>query len=724
MNQGVKTNLAKLLATENLVVEHKNVETASFDVRNRVLTLPIWEVSDTVYDMLVGHEVGHALYTPVECDAPDVPGSFINVVEDARIERMMKTTYPGLNKSFSRGYKELNEKDFFEIKDKDLKKEYSLIDRINVYFKLGIHDVTCIVPFDVEEQEYVELCRKAVTFEDVINAAAKIYEFMKSKKTEDKKPDQDVSLVDQGSSGTSSQQVETEPSQSNSEDSDSKESSDNTKGNDDTDLDTPSYDGGQAEEETVDEFEVKTEESFNRNQKQIISDEKWEYITPPVVNWENHITYNDEYVDDMLSLKEKISTKHYFSGSTAVFYGSLRIDRWKTELNTYIKESSKSVSYLVKEFEMKKSAKEYNRSFVSKTGVLDTNKIYSYQWNEDLFKKSNVVPSGKNHGLLMFVDWSGSMSTNIVATMKQLLNLVQFCKKSSIPFEVYSFVENGSEVYERMKGVDRSISVGIGYRLIQLFSSQRGSAKIDKQIEAAWILVNALKEDLITYKDEDGRMKKYDMGSTPLNETIFSAIYLYNKFRKNFSVEKVNTVFLTDGESNQLCCNVERYNELTDENYIVRRPANRMYGTYISFRDPKSGYQHHKLCDPSYSNGYAVGGIHVTAHLMEYYRWMTGSNLIGYRICDSIPSMLQKAGSYDYDDFRKEWKKNQYIIEKNLGYSELYAIRVNSDFAGETQEINANSSSTQSKLRNEFKKHLKGKSFNKIILSKFVDQIA
>ena len=42
MNQGVKTNLAKLLATENLVVEHANVETASFDVVNRVLTLPVW----------------------------------------------------------------------------------------------------------------------------------------------------------------------------------------------------------------------------------------------------------------------------------------------------------------------------------------------------------------------------------------------------------------------------------------------------------------------------------------------------------------------------------------------------------------------------------------------------------------------------------------------------------------------------------------------------------
>ena len=63
----IKSQLAKLLATEDLVVEHKKVETACFNVHTRVLTLPMWEkASGTVYDLLVGHEVGHALYTPDE----------------------------------------------------------------------------------------------------------------------------------------------------------------------------------------------------------------------------------------------------------------------------------------------------------------------------------------------------------------------------------------------------------------------------------------------------------------------------------------------------------------------------------------------------------------------------------------------------------------------------------------------------------------------------------
>ena len=63
--QEIKGNLAKLLATENLVVESKKVPTASFDVDSRVLVLPLWDkASNVVYDMLVGHEVGHALFTP------------------------------------------------------------------------------------------------------------------------------------------------------------------------------------------------------------------------------------------------------------------------------------------------------------------------------------------------------------------------------------------------------------------------------------------------------------------------------------------------------------------------------------------------------------------------------------------------------------------------------------------------------------------------------------
>ena len=50
----VKGQLARLLATEDLIVEHRSVDTASFNVGTRVLTLPTWDnATEEVYDTLV-----------------------------------------------------------------------------------------------------------------------------------------------------------------------------------------------------------------------------------------------------------------------------------------------------------------------------------------------------------------------------------------------------------------------------------------------------------------------------------------------------------------------------------------------------------------------------------------------------------------------------------------------------------------------------------------------
>ena len=118
MKHEIKSTLAKLLATEDLIVEHKNVETAQFNVQSRVLTLPNWEkASEGIFDMLVCHEVGHALYTPDRdwTEGRVLSQSFINIVEDARIEKLMKRRYEGESKTFFNAYNELSDIDFFEI---------------------------------------------------------------------------------------------------------------------------------------------------------------------------------------------------------------------------------------------------------------------------------------------------------------------------------------------------------------------------------------------------------------------------------------------------------------------------------------------------------------------------------------------------------------------------------------------------------------------------------
>ena len=186
-SQEIKGNLARLLATENLIVEHRKTPTASFDVDRRVLTLPMWDkASGIVYDMLVGHEVGHALFTPNEDwrDIADCPKDFVNVIEDARIEKLMKRKFPGLRKSFAGGYKELNDKDFFGIEGEDCN-TFSLIDRINLHFKIG---AAAMIPFSVEEQVFVARTDVAETFEEVLQIAVDVFEFSKQEKVEDVPP--------------------------------------------------------------------------------------------------------------------------------------------------------------------------------------------------------------------------------------------------------------------------------------------------------------------------------------------------------------------------------------------------------------------------------------------------------------------------------------------------------------------------------------------------------
>ena len=149
-----KSTLVKLLAEEDVTVTYQKAKTASFNPITRQVILPIWkDKSEAVMDMMSLHEVGHALYTePTLIDKgieKEVKHSFLNVLEDVRIEKMIQDKYLGSKKIFNTAYKELLSKDFFGIKDKDISK-LNLIDRINIHYKHVPN-----VPFDNDELEWV-----------------------------------------------------------------------------------------------------------------------------------------------------------------------------------------------------------------------------------------------------------------------------------------------------------------------------------------------------------------------------------------------------------------------------------------------------------------------------------------------------------------------------------------------------------------------------------------
>ena len=284
--QEVKGTLAKLLATENLTVEHRKVSTACFDVEKRLLILPIWKTaSNTVYDLLVGHEVGHALYTPNE-DFSSAPKDFVNVLEDARIERMMKVTYPGLRRSFFVGYRELWEQDFFGVKNDD-PNTLSLIDRINLYFKGNPN-----IPFADEEMVWVNRAEKTKTFQEVVDLAKELYEFCSQK--QENKEDMNMPPLPESSDGQQSpdQTIEDSSAELDEEkewptESDPEKDHRKDRSADDADLETPSYQGGGQ----CDETKSVTDEALSQALETLVDDnaKEWVYLSIPDPKVEDYI---------------------------------------------------------------------------------------------------------------------------------------------------------------------------------------------------------------------------------------------------------------------------------------------------------------------------------------------------------------------------------------------------------------------------------------------------
>ena len=185
--QSTKSLLAKLLASENITVEHGNYQTASFDVKNRVIRLPIFKyMSGSIYDLMVLHEVGHALWTPLKGLHSEKnekgPGfkSYLNVVEDARIEKKIKRKYPGGSKPMIEGYRQLVSENFFATKDRDLN-ALNLIDRINLHYKIG---ASAGIEFDEIESPFLTEIDKAETFEEIYDITVRLYDYSKENESQ------------------------------------------------------------------------------------------------------------------------------------------------------------------------------------------------------------------------------------------------------------------------------------------------------------------------------------------------------------------------------------------------------------------------------------------------------------------------------------------------------------------------------------------------------------
>ena len=720
VNQEVKGTLAKLLATENLTVEHRRVSTASFDVNNRVLILPIWNTAtNAIYDLLVGHEVGHALYTPNK--PHDGDRGFVNVLEDVRIEKLMKRAYPGLRKSFYEGYTDLNEQDFFGVNHEDLTK-IPFIDRINLWFKGNAN-----IRFSDEEQVWVDRAANTETFDQVVQLAIDLYG--RAEKIEDSKEESESEgeegAGDFGDLGDMDIEWDMQPSEKGEQQQQQQQKlgidQDQPQAPVGTPEATPTLGQRGSEDTEHDETESITQQAFDQALETLIDDnaKEWKYLTLPDIKVEDYIVSHKTIQEDLHEHFYNPKQKHVVTEEERQMFLDLMKANNEYVLkryNQFKKSANKEVNYLIKQFEMKKSADQYKRQATSKTGVINTNSLYKYKLTDDIFKRITTVPDGKNHGLVFHVDWSGSMTHVLLDTLKQTFNLVWFCRKAGIPFRVLAFQDcyfrsHSSDEYARFKPND--LYINDSFRMLELLSSQQNAKSLDESMKVIFMQVYAMGGYRVNAHEQ------YQLGGTPLAEAIMCTRQLVEQMKKVENVQKVNVVCLTDGEANPLSYVCEEDREGYFSNRFTRCLAHASACVFF-LRDKKTGYTK-KLSTHAY---------HTTKEIVAFFREITDYNWIGIRLCSK--SDLGRTLRYNEVDTRgidvdKVWKKQRYFsISNQMGFSEqIYMPDRNIGEASEEIQVNQKGeSATKAELTRAFKKHMGSKTSNKTVLNKFIEQIA
>ena len=449
--------LPKLLAKENVTIQHGNFSTAWFDIKNRVLGLPLWEdMHKDVYDLFVGHEVGHALETPFEGwhDSPEklkgCPRSYINVVEDARIERKIQARYPGLVGSFNRGYNQLLDREFFgDLTNIDWD-QVKLIDKINLKTKLG---TKLDVPFSDEERTFLVRSLNTSTFDEVLDLVRDILAWTRENQDELMQKPEPQTSEDQNNEDQNSEENDT-PGHDDAEDSseDTEEASGDGGESEDTDSEEKTEEvkvNAVEPEHTQEELDISITDTIFREKEKTLTmgDDK----VQPVFIGDVNKDAIDKVVINYAKLK-KARELHAENQSDDSSYSSYYYEDEKPDFKTYLKTVKKNVQVAVKEFEMRKAAYQYTRATTAKTGTVDVNKLWSYKTNEDIFLTATNLANAKNHGMMLLIDMSGSMSGSMNQVMDQVIHLVMFCKATNIPFDVYGFTSTNRDVdYEWQK---------------------------------------------------------------------------------------------------------------------------------------------------------------------------------------------------------------------------------------------------------------------------------
>lgn len=753
----------RLLAQENLLINRAPVQTASFDVKNRILTLPMWQhMTPAIEEMLKAHEVGHAIYTDETLFAKlastsKVPFAYLNVLEDARIEKLMKRKYPGLRKTFTVGYRELNDRDFFGVRQRDVS-GLPFIDRINLWFKVGFQSG---VRFSVAEKYLVERAERTESVAEVIALAKSVYDFAK-KEAQRKKEERENNAEYQKLKQEELKDLDEDKQQELDEvlEALSDDAFDDNDWASDAEFSDPEETDEQPVDEAQEEIKVKGSDVVDEKGDVEPATEPVPEETPTTDDAATH-SVTQSSLHEKLSQSADTSTKYVYltlpdtntlkhtriGYKTVVAETSLMInsklsadDSWVTDRVTkeyegFRTETSRVVNYLIKEFEMKKAASDYKRTAVAKTGVLDVRKLASYKIREDLFKQISITKDGQKHGMIFTIDWSGSMVDYLQETVKQLISLTTFCYRLKIPFEVYAFSDSTEYTLEQVHQDQNALRQGntlqfdhSRFQMIELLSHKMTLSEFNRMCRNLYFMSE--NHHYRRYLAADATFRdKYQLNGTPLNEAM---TWLYNYvgvFKQNNQVEKLTLIKLTDGDASGMRSYLDdahcdkSYIQTTDYTYN-QETGERKRVNIVTM-----------LTDKVTKKTYVYDNVQCTNIICKMIQDRYDAAVVGYHVVGkgrrelmwTINRYLSETPIHEHSDIainiRKGFNEDMFYPINMTGHTELFLLPNNMKVDDkELDDAMGNLSSGQ--IAKKFSKYLGAKKTSRILLNRFVAAVA
>ena len=749
----VSSGFARLLATENIHVRVcSKAKTAMFNTDSRELTMPAWQgMSEQLVDMLLGHEVSHALHTT----EPDIAATLkslsetfkvpenicmatLNIVEDVRIDKLIQRRYPGLRRDYAAGYPEMREMNLFEVKDGEDLNDRCFLDRLNLHAKAYNGEIA----FSPEEQELVDRAENTETYEDVMALVEDVLALVK-KQHEEKQPPMEMPQgmpmpsnedSDEGDAG----EMIDQPMPMSGDDTDGDEDGDDTDGDtglpgestesgdedgdeqgeggqesSDDDATPKQGDSGESQggEDSGESMEDDTDDGESAEGEEITTDsdgdqagqtDGWDEMAPQSLDaMESNLANAAGDVDDYWR-GSRVATSMMPKGlgeEAVVSIDETRKIFWNAHQKGEIREETyagsedvlaslrPTVNAMATAFERKQAAHIDQRTQIGKSGRLDMNKLHSYKLTEDLFLKTEIQPNGKNHAFTIVIDWSGSMSGKCESTIRQASMLAMFCKKVNVPCEVYIFQSHG--------GCDEGSIFDGGdvyghVRLVKILDTASRNNLFNVDLKNAYVLGKTA-DDYST-----GYIRDLCMGGTPLGASLTIAKFTHQALMAKSKAEVGNIIFLTDGEGSD-----DLTNRGSEETIVVDSASHRSYA--------------------------AAGG---QAAICEWIRGETGSKVINFFMCGKREgqNLIEYRTPYaELDDAKKRWRGEGWgylPVNKREGWDAAFVVFDNAAKETEDAMEGLDENASKAKIRNAYVKSLKNRAACRPLVEKITDLIA